>query len=527
MKLKISILIAGIALTMASCLKNEIEYDTDNLEYRTWEFAAPIAKVHIPFYESMRKYLIDSLKIDDELVYIEYFFHERIIWNKEIEITVEKPVNESINLETEAKPAGDSKFRAKRDVPIHLIISGDKDSFVTNTEFSGGTFSFSFTIPPGIEFCDIDITIPQLRKNHETNLPATPFMLILRDVEPGTYEIDKKSLENYFIDTGGEQELELTCIVELTGESMSGNLDFTFALEDMEFDYLGGYFGKVTSSMKNSVNFDFFKDLDIIGDFGVKGITMKTEVNNYVGMPVLIEIKEVSLAGNNGAENQLNAETIKIEVESATNEDNIIPGKVLNPEPVFFDIEYDFTKDNYPTSIEFDIVASSNYDKNGDKENFIVAGNKTADVDVTIIVPFDAVKLTYTRTDTVAFDYRDFINNDETLSKSIDYFALTLRVDNDLPFDVGIAAFATDNDGNFVESIVENKKVSAKKSGQVIKIEIDKKQLDQFWKAAIKNIVLISTANTQKEDYTQISGYDSLDIAISLSFKSNIPSNIF
>ena len=71
MKLKKCIWIAILAWAVVSCLGNNIVYNTKDIEYRTMDFATPIAKVHVPFYQNLGKKL-DNLFVNNDGVSVRF-----------------------------------------------------------------------------------------------------------------------------------------------------------------------------------------------------------------------------------------------------------------------------------------------------------------------------------------------------------------------------------------------------------------------------------------------------------------------
>ena len=161
MKSKINLLITVLVLASVSCLENDIEYNTKNLDYRIWDIAAPIANIHVPFYHSLKKKLDNTYIDDDGIICLRYTHSEKIEWNDEIALDdYSTPgVIAWDNLAGTVSPL-------KQSLTVKLTIADDESSYVNEAELTSGIVEFLFRGSGTSGFTGtITITIPGLTNN--------------------------------------------------------------------------------------------------------------------------------------------------------------------------------------------------------------------------------------------------------------------------------------------------------------------------------------------------------------------------
>jgi len=527
MKSKINILIAVLALALASCLKNEIVYDTDNLEFRTWEFAMPIAKIHAPLYESMKKWIDfeGDFLIDKGIICVRYTHSEKVKWGDE-EIGI-KDIRSLPDWNCDVPPfSSDGQFTGDmyQTVPITTI---EIDSYITEAHLASCNLNLRISVPGSLK-SDFTLTIPQLI-DAEDNVFTKPYSVIGQDI------LIIERLENYRIDAP-DKEMELTCDFTITntgGSSPGGLFKIDLALTDIVADYMKGYFGQTTADVTVEMEFDFFDELDFDGTVGIQDIGFEATVINWTGIPLQIEAKEINFIKEDMNREKL-ADPFILDVPSATlgNNYTVESSSALTPSQKLSEIL--FEKGKYPTAIEFVYSGTSNPNPNLNKvdgENFIVKTvDHLAEAQITLTVPLHVKVENYSRTDNVDFDYNDIVGNDKDKVNNVEYVHINLVVDNGLPFEVVLEAFAINESGSFNETnsssiILPKEKIGSKKKTDIA-IRLLKAQLDEFRENEVKNIVLYSSAQTENESYVKVSENDYLDIAVSVSVKAEIPSNL-
>ena len=534
MKSKINILIAVLTLALVSCLENDIVIDTDNLDFRIYEITGPVTTLHAPLYKSIEKWMdFEGLTVIDGVICITYVKSAKINW-KENEIGINE-FNSSPEWEFYVPDVssgewfldgGQLKYAGEMTDKVKITTGEDDGSYVTYAELASCRLTFSFDIPSNL-MGNVTITIPELTKN------GVPFKETYSNLT-GVKEFSPENLEDYIMKIP-DKELQLKCDFEvrsLIGLS-GGRLSVGLSISDVRVDYMKGYFGQldyIPEEADKQIAFDFFEELEFDGTIGIRDIVFETTVSSSIGVPLNIVTKEISFINEDGLKKKLaNPFTLEIlsAIESDESNHTIIPQNDSNSQTLS-DILFD-KEEKYPTGILFDFSGTLN--PNGDNpagKNFILrSSSDLAEAEVKITVPLYFNVESYNRKDTVNFDYNDLIKDDEEFSKSVEKCVITLKVNNQLPFEVILSVYAIDEAKNVVgEYIVTDMELVAKPDKQSpITIELTNDQLVLFSEKNVKSIVFNTRAGTN--GYQKVYEEDYIDIDVSINVKSSIPSNIF
>ena len=526
MKSNITIFITVFALAFASCHENDIVFNTKETDFRTWELSVPIANVHIPLYQSMEKWLkFKDLSINNEGIICAKYTHSNTIkWSDDIGIT-EVSENWGYDLtDPDIKIIiPNLQFSGTLSKKVELTTK-EKGSYVTVAEMKSGILQTTFTIPNNISSCDITISIDEIITSSGESLSRT-----YKGLTPGAHKIPEIDIANYKIKAVNHiLNVIFHITVHSSDQPSSGRVGIDFSVSDMEMYYLKGYFGRIEKNVDDALEFNFFDDLDFIGTIGFKDIEMEAKITNYTGIPTKITSNKINFANENGWSKELKTQKpLDFEVGVAREDAN----HQIDPEKYVFVTKLDdieFTAPNFPSKISYDIQGIANPFGESGTNNFVVndSDHGLAQVDITLTVPFHIRVDAYKRTDNVNFDYKDLIKNDEDLSKSIQYLAVNILVNNDLPFDINLTAFVIDDAGINMENLLHDE-IFLANTTRTYEIELNQAQIDNFWNKDAKKITLQTKANTENHDYVKVFANSSLDISISVHLKSSIPVSIF
>ena len=525
MKSNISIFIAILAITFASCCKNDIVINTDEIVSRPLELNVPIASIHVPLYKSIEKeFNFDNLTINnDGVICFWYTRSDTVKWNNDINLS---DVTESWGYElTNLALVSGLKYTAPPLLQKVELKTKEDDSYITEAEMKSGKLRITFTVPSLISSCDITIKVDEI-----TDKDGKIFVQDFPGLTPGNPVVREINLKGFKIKA---QNHILHVIFNMTVTSSSkpstGKVGIDFAISDMEVDYMAGYFGKIEKKVTGAMNFNFFDDLDFTGTIGFKEIKLDAKITNYTGIPTNITANQINFANDDGWTKKLEPQDqLDIDVAAAQEgaHHQIVPtiktfSTKLN--------EVEFTAPNFPSKISYDIRGSAN-PRGEESKNFIVndLDHGLAHVDVTLTLPLHIRADAYTRTDTVNFAYRDMIEDDEDISKGIQYFAAKIVLDNNLPFDVQLTAIVINDDGDHVKTIFDKKFVANKINTH--EIELNQTDIKEFWSRDVKKIILQTKANTknntENNGYVKVFADSYLDLSLSVRFKSSIPFSI-
>jgi len=532
MQAKISILTAIFMLSVVSCIK-DYDFDTKDINLRSGQFAAPIAKLQIPLFESIERFMeIEGLKYDPitRILLIQYIHSEKIEWSDDIKID-----DFEDTWRTEIPPIGGwIPDGVEYELPeriyenfIKLQASEDDDSYVSFAELAGGTFEISVTLPTGnFTSWNIDIVIPMLQKGGD------PFTLNFNKDE--NIMVKNVDLAGYTIETDGNNELKTDSRFtgRATGAPPTGNFEINFKIKDVEFNYLVGYFGKFDIEQSGEMEFDFFDQLDIDGDMNLRGITVITKITNHAGLPMNVDV-DVNFTNDDETSSKELLTMSGVDVPAATSVTN--PG-ILNRQDPISTLELDLKNQSF-TKLKFAVDGKANHNNpplgGSIVPNFLQKRDYMAEIEMTINVPFD-FKLTYSRSDTVGFDYRDIMNgfggdHAQEFSESISNFTIYLSIDNGMPFDIDLDIYATNGAGTIRVPISNDLDIKAQSGTQPFSISLSQNILRQLWDNDVKNVVIASSAKTMKDgnpDFVQVTKDAYLNIGLSIEFEAETPRSI-
>jgi len=517
MKLKISILIAALAWLMASCLENEIVYDSNNKDYRAWEISGTVATIHVPLYKTMKKHFnFEELFVDydnDRLVCIRYAHSEKMEWSDDIYI---RSFTGSGSEWTLPFTSSGGAITQSHTSSVRLNSSGESDSYVKVAELKSGVISIILNGTNNLLSGNIRMTIPELKKDgveftRVINLPASAEL---------TYVLD----EGYRIETTDTNH-EINVRFDINATGTVNSIPLTFRIYDVDATYLSGYFGEVKETANGEMEFDFFDELDFEGAVGIREIKIDAVANNYTGMPV--KVKADLYYANEGTLNEKLELlppfdfTVPAATESGSNH------TISSAEKTFSTIlpVIEFESENYPTVLKFDVERKSNPD--GEVENFIVKnkGGSSDEVEFTLTVPLYVMVEKYSRQDTIKFDYNDIFGNDADYSNNVEYININLKVNNRLPFEATLEATVINEDGSISIIILPGREILINQVTEIF-IPLDKNLLKSFENNDVKKIILKTTGKTSNEGYVKVKDTDFLDISVSVDAKANIPSNL-
>ena len=528
MKTKVSILITIFALTLVSCLKNEVVLNTDDFVYRSLELAGPLARVHVPMYESLKKWtLFDSITVDDKgLIYVKFTRTEKIKWINDLSIDEFSSQNsiQTSNWTYDLSNLGTS-LSDQKTFQIKMTTADEaKDSYVSNANLDGGKLRLSFdpVLPEGLT---VSVKINELTDKNDNN---RTFEHIFNHLSLPL----EKDLTGYEIHTDANHNLNMECTFNFTGGSTppTGTLKVDFRLSDLNVHDMSGYFGQFDRFEVKQIPFTFFDKMDFNGDIGFReGGEITATITNWTGIPFELRTNRINFIDDNI---QLMKESFDVIVESATMTGNEVKSSETVSSAILTNIEIsNITDENYPADVEIEFNGKGNPLGNTGKENFINKDNPDlAKVDLTFTLPLWLYFENYFRSDIIDFEYNELVGNDDIhVDNNVQYVKLYLSVDNNMPFDLNLNVYVINAD-IYSERILTDKKIESHNPKQLIQIELTKDQLIQFKDEDVRYIVFETQArtdNVEEKKYVQIKEEQYLNIDVSMSVKANIPSNIF
>ena len=520
MKLKTGILIAALAWLTASCLENEIVYDSKNVEYRSLEISMPVTTIHVPLYKTMDKHLdFDELFVDDDgLVCIRYAHSENIEWSGDVGIR-----NFTGNGSEWTLPftSGGGTIAQSHVCTVRLKSSDESDSYVKAAELNSGFISIALSGANSLSSGNIQMTIPELKKDGVafTRVISLPVSAEL------VYELE----EGYRIETADPNH-EINVGFDINAAGTVNTIPLTFRIYDVDETYLSGYFGKMEQEVEFDIDFDFFDELELEGVVGFRDISLDAKITNWAGVPTAATA-DIFFANDGDLYRKLEVTPdFDISVAGAA-ETNVISHTITpmaNDNITFKLQDIEFEPGKYPSKLKIEAAGFNNPEGNpdGTVQNFLLKEKNSTIGDFVLTVPLHIKIGAYSRKDTVKFDYNDIFGNDEDYSNNVEYININLKVYNGLPFEVTLEATAINEDGTFSSIILPGREIVTNRETE-ISIQLDKNQLKSFERNEVKKIILHTSGKTKNEDYVKVKDTDFLDITVSVrSAKAGIPSNL-
>jgi hypothetical protein len=492
-------------------------FDPDEMNFRPTEIASPVITLHAPLLGSIERHMnFENLTLDsDGVINISYTHKDSIAWNGDIGIP---DIAHEWQLPY-ASIGGDINVTPPP-FPVHLKSSlkeGVTNSYVSVAELTSGEVSFTLS-GAGSLTGNILITIPELTRNGN---------VFMQTISLSSAASNSYPLAGYKITPDSDHELNVQFAINASGTG-SGTLDVDFGISGMDVNYLSGYFGQISSTQDGEMDFNFFDELDFDGMVGFKDITMTAAVTNHIGIPMSVKA-DVSFVNEGIPDDPLGLDppfgfSVDGATESGSNH-TVSPATESFSTKLTDALELGGDK-GYPSKLKFNIEGKINPD--GKTENFIVknsGGNLLLNTEFTFNVPLHIKISEYARRDTIEFAYNDITGDSDTnddLSKSIEAAIVILNVNNGLPFDIALSVSAIDGAGNLIETILPRTDVGE----DLIKISLDKDQIEKLRTGNVKNLILYASAKTANEDYVKITKDAFIDIVVLIErLKSDIPAN--
>jgi hypothetical protein len=437
-------------------------------------------------------------------------------------------------------------------IPIEIKVSdvkGTVSPYIETVKFSGGNIDLNIT-PGSLTDLDAYITIEiDGLKNGDDKLTIA--------LNPPSHTINPKPivLTNYVLTTNTHEHDSLTLNYHVSidnprlGAIMApGRLEADYSLKNLDWERISGYFGVIGVTDSVDLDMSFFEDLQMKQTMGMTDISLQAKVTNYLGLSMLIDTKidAIDKGGTtlSEADSPLKlSDPFKIVINPATESDEELTPVVTPYTPT---VTLDLKEGKYPAKLLFDLSGTTNVNLAGDTlanletvTNFIKRdpnSDTLVKVDVDLTIPLTLKTTAYVRHDTIEFDFNDLIKGNEETSESVAQVDLYLKVDNGLPFDIILGASALDKDGTVVhQSFIKDKTIksavppSNTPTHSDLTITLEQDLIKEFREKGVKKIEINTVAASYNTgaDYVSVKGDASLEIAVYVSFKANIPSSIF
>jgi ribose 5-phosphate isomerase RpiB len=306
-----------------------------------------------------------------------------------------------------------------------------------------------------------------------------------------------------------------------------------------------GYFGNQTSPVRHEeLAFDVFDELDVLENQSIEffDFYIDVEVNSGIGVPfkVLVENMNFYLENDQPYGDPLTIGEnpyLDLTLESAIYGDPI--------EPAFTSVNINRGNSNivdignsYPRRMEFDVFSESNPAQSSQTFNFMGPDN-VLNGTMNVVLPAWFRTSSYSRRDTVDFDFNDIVGEDNEDARELEKFTVYFDFFSKIPVDIAASAYVIDGNGIKIDDLLQastsvvaagvpddetGKVTEAKQTTFTITVSGD--QIGQFLDQNAMNIVLETTFDTGGDEGEYIRIFDDMSFNAVVSFEASgkIPS---
>ncbi len=519
--------------------------DTINLDdvpdeaNRTYAVDVPGGTIHGTAMEIFEELDIDSIIEVDEDGLLYFYYDEEFVKDWESMLVLNEISNSYYYDMSSFLGAASLGFPVRVSNNESIVLTNEEDVRLDTVMWKAGEFNFTFSSSsPAID--SVIITIPQLYINDEI-FTDTIVASELND----TYSIDLTDTYMDFTKYAGDvNSINLITDVifsEDAGSYSSAILSMSYEMTNLGLDKAIGYFGtRVISDDERTVDFDAFDNNYLTTDVVLKDLLLEVHSENTFGVPVEITSGDIIFTNTDTNED------VAIVIEDGNNIidlDNYVDGSSVIPTALL-----EINRDNSnledllninqfaPNKVSSHIQIIANPD---DADlNFFITDTSNVKTTIRMNVPLWFKSSTYTRADTIAFDYNGDIDDDEdeSLSDKLEKLTVNFNVENGLPFDLKIQVYFTDADYNvvdqlfssdseipFIESaVLDDQDRLSEPTTSSFEAEIDNDRLELWSDNDIKHAIIKVTGATDDEDYVKLCEDNYISINLSLSAEGKL-----
>lgn len=522
-----------LLLSFTGCFKDDVVIDPDQLTTmdRPLNIAVPIVNASFKatdMLDRMSDSISDFISVEDDgLICIKYTDSVNAVWDEiieleEVEFSKDYPIS-ILDLKSNIETITYEE---------RIKLNTEPDQRFDSMYIESSQLSLGLEFPTGYSG-DVNVKFPGLIKDGV----SLEFNFDLSDSNP-TETTDLAGYDLYF-DQGVDSSyftMLITANVDVptpTLKKAGNNISVTLSLSSMVPEVLFGYFGQNTIlDSEESMEFQFFEELDVVDLIEFKDIKLNLSFDNYFGIPfdgVLVEALVIRESTKDTLNLELNEDNV-IPVEEATYAEPVIP--------TFNSYIFDETNSNigdavnlFPDKLDYHLQANIN---TGTEEstNFITQDNRIAG-NVEFIIPLWLRTQAYHRYDTIhEFDLIESISEDQLAY--LDSANLYLIFTNSFPFELFVQIYFADDNYNNVDSLfAEQQQFLA--SGELdsedkvtedavteVTISLTKEQIEKYKELSVTRLILKTETTTANSGTVFVKILDSygLDFELNVDLQS-------
>jgi hypothetical protein len=533
-------IVPAAALLLAGCQDDDIIVNTDTTDdNREIEIAAPAGEITYEIAD-----LLDDL--DNEYVFVDEQGLVNVSYDQTVDIEWETlvsipDVNETWSFSpSDGIPFPSPQLKAAANVSFteKVRLNNRDDVRYDSLTMANGILSAQLRFPYGTTGT-ASVTIPEVTNNGS---PLTySFMVNGTQYEFDIYE-DISDMDVEPSQATDSSYLSVITAMDLTNVAV-GDVALDFRLTNMQPGMTFGYFGNQTSPVRHEeLVFDIFDELDVLEDQSIEfgNVFLDVEVNSGIGVPFNVRVENMNFYMEDGTpySEPLTVEGnpfIDLTLDAATY------ANPIEPTTTTFHVSGDNSNivdivNAYPRRMEFDVFSESNPSQDPQTFNFMGPDN-VLNGTMNVVLPAYFRTSSYSRTDTVDFDFNDIVGEDDEDVRELQEFTVYFDFFSKIPVDISASAYVIDGNGNKIDDLLEASTsviaagVPDETTGKVTDAEqttftitVSGDQINQFLDQNAMNIVIETDFDTGGDDYIRI--YEDMDFRAVVSFEGTgkIPS---
>jgi hypothetical protein len=529
-------LLLGSWLTFSGCKEDDIIVNTDiEGDGRLREIGIPGINFTYSLADVLRDVDEDMVKVDEDgLIYLSYTQEVLLDWEDMVQLIDNFWSHEPSVVDGAPALKSSPEIEFEQKVKFNHRDDVRYDSLVMDS----GVMFLELNVPPGsIGTVTITIEIPEVFDNGVPLKIVRPIDVTLAQT---TYSLSFP-LQGYFIRFSQEPEMSFVTVNTSMGidssnpELLVSGVNLDMSMTDMKPEIVFGYFGQQqSSSYDTELVFDVFDELEIIEGIEFGGASMELITYNRIGVPFNVKVENIRFfkeMESTEPDWQLIVDEndfVELEVTSALYGNPVQPGEGR--------VSIDQGNSNileinrYPVRLLCDILGFSNP---GNPQGNFLAYDFQLKNDLTINLPLWFKADSYSRKDTIEFDFNDMVGDSRDDIGKIGAISIILDFYSTLPITVQASLLVVDENNEVIDDLMPGlaNLIQAGVPGSSGKVEtpvhtkftvsINGEQLVNFSDKNAMNLVLETKANTHDYQNTYVKIYEDAKLKSHVSIKGN------
>ncbi|MBN2744534.1 MAG: hypothetical protein JXR39_11635 [Marinilabiliaceae bacterium] len=439
---------------------------------------------------------------------------------------------------------------------IEMSMNPSADVRLDAILLDAGRLHFTITAPIGITNATMTVSFPELQRANGSTLSYTQTITASQRtlvIQENLAQAVIKFLQKTDI---APHNSYITLKIGFTNiaANSGGNIQVDGAFSELSAEQVNGYFGnKTLLKSNNEFEFDMFDKYELQNKVQFSDFRVYVQGINPIGTPFKLDVENIRFSQKDKAgtewvfaDNSNNPLTPSISLNAATGPTPLVPDTTETISYNRDNSNIELLGEKYPNFLVCNLKGLSNPQAGSDTKNIhnFMGRNRTVSADIKIDFPFwfktieNLQSKGYMRTDTIDFDFRDMVDNDEDVVESFERLMINLEFTNGMPFSITAALNVVDENDKFIANLLETdnnkflEKPTIDKDYKVtspsvtnFSINVSKEKIKKFWNEKAMKILLVSTMITSDTPNSTVKIYtnNTLKCRVNMNAKCQIP----